>query len=177
LAPVDDKGIFGVRFESPKVVGLVSAYVPYRDVAVSRQTGEVRVVFTEHSGLSHVVPFDRVEETIIQYATAHRLEVLLPNTEDFERQWDAKSFLSELGYSVRKGGPSKGKRTGILSDAVDSHGLQQVARHIAWLIRSFSSRPDANSYRQAIRKWQSDLDMLRIWYSERGEAFWWPSTN
>jgi hypothetical protein len=54
--------VIGLQIGDPKLIGLVSAYVPYNDIAVSQQTGEPRVVFTEHSGLSHVVPFDRVEE-------------------------------------------------------------------------------------------------------------------
>jgi len=34
------------------LIGLVAAYVPYRDIAVSQQTGNVRVVFEENSGLA-----------------------------------------------------------------------------------------------------------------------------
>ena len=36
----------------PKLIGLVGAYIPYEDVAVSQQTNDVRVVFQENSGLS-----------------------------------------------------------------------------------------------------------------------------
>jgi hypothetical protein len=42
----------------------VFAYVPYRDTAVSTQTGTVRITFDENSGLAWVYPVDRIEETI-----------------------------------------------------------------------------------------------------------------
>ncbi|MEN6369752.1 MAG: serine protease [Thermotogota bacterium] len=38
------------------LLGIVSEYIAYRDVAVSRQTQRVRVVFEENSGLARVVP-------------------------------------------------------------------------------------------------------------------------
>ncbi len=37
-----------------KFIGLVGAYVPYRDEAISRQTGQTRIVFEENTGLSKV---------------------------------------------------------------------------------------------------------------------------
>ncbi len=48
----------------PYLIGLVQAYVPYDDVAISQQTGRPRVVFEENSGLAAVLPIDFVEETI-----------------------------------------------------------------------------------------------------------------
>jgi len=53
----------------PKLIGMVSAYVPYQDFARSDQTGRVVSVSTENSGLAEVVPIDKVNETI-----AHLLE-------------------------------------------------------------------------------------------------------
>lgn len=47
-----------------KFVGMVSAYLPYRDVARSQQTGEAVMRTTENSGLSIVMPPTAVEETI-----------------------------------------------------------------------------------------------------------------
>ena len=49
-------------FTNPKVLGLVSAYLPYRDVATSKQTGLIRLISEENSGLAHVVPMDAVIE-------------------------------------------------------------------------------------------------------------------
>ena len=37
-----------------KLIGVIGEYVPYREVAVSRQTGRPRVVFEENTGLSRV---------------------------------------------------------------------------------------------------------------------------
>jgi S1-C subfamily serine protease len=50
------------------LIGIVRAYVPYRDEAVSRQTGMTRVIFEENSGLAAVHPVDCIEQTI----AAHR---------------------------------------------------------------------------------------------------------
>ena len=46
------------------LIGMVSSYVPYEDVAVSQQTGRPRVVFQENSGLAEVVPIDVIHETV-----------------------------------------------------------------------------------------------------------------
>jgi S1-C subfamily serine protease len=46
------------------VIGIVSSYLPYQDVAVSPQTGRTRVVFEENSGLTSVVPLDPVIEIV-----------------------------------------------------------------------------------------------------------------
>jgi hypothetical protein len=57
------------------VIGIVSAYMPYTDVAVSRQTQQPRVTFEENSGLTWVVPIDAVEDlvgpTMTQLREAH----------------------------------------------------------------------------------------------------------
>ena len=46
------------------LIGIVKSYVTYRDVAVSLQTKQTRVVFEENSGLAEVHPIDFVQETI-----------------------------------------------------------------------------------------------------------------
>lgn len=46
------------------LIGLVSSYIPYDDVAVSVQSGMVRAIFQENSGLAKVVPFDAIRETV-----------------------------------------------------------------------------------------------------------------
>ena len=48
----------------PKLIGMVSAYVPYREIARSEQTGETVAVLTENSGLAVVVPIDKVNEAV-----------------------------------------------------------------------------------------------------------------
>ena len=46
------------------LIGVVRGYLPYSDVAVSQQTGQIRMVSQENSGLAEVVPIDYVNETI-----------------------------------------------------------------------------------------------------------------
>lgn len=47
-----------------KVIGVVSSYIPYRDIAVSAQTGKPKVIFEENSGLASVVKSKYILETI-----------------------------------------------------------------------------------------------------------------
>ncbi len=46
------------------LIGVVKAYLPYRDVAVSLQTGQNRIIFEENSGLAVVESVDSIIETI-----------------------------------------------------------------------------------------------------------------
>ena len=46
------------------LIGMVSAYIPYEDVAISQQTGRERVIFEENSGIAEIVPSDVIMETI-----------------------------------------------------------------------------------------------------------------
>ena len=46
------------------LMGMVSSYLTYDDVAISQQTGRQRVVFQENSGLAEVVPIDVIHETV-----------------------------------------------------------------------------------------------------------------
>jgi len=47
------------------LLGIARSYIPYRDIAVSPQTGEARVMFVENSGLAGVIPMDFVKEIVI----------------------------------------------------------------------------------------------------------------
>ena len=47
------------------LIGVVDAYQPYREPAVSPQTQETRVIFEENSGLAAILPIDYVIDTII----------------------------------------------------------------------------------------------------------------
>jgi S1-C subfamily serine protease len=53
------------------LIGIVSGYVPYHDVAVSAQTGQTRVVFEENSGLAVVYPVDVIEQAIDHLKREH----------------------------------------------------------------------------------------------------------
>jgi S1-C subfamily serine protease len=54
------------------LIGVVRAYLPYSDVAISQQTGQVRMISQENSGLAEVVPIDYVNETIAASKAAGR---------------------------------------------------------------------------------------------------------
>jgi len=46
------------------LIGVVRAYLPYTDVALSQQTGQIRMVSQENSGLAEVLPVAYINETI-----------------------------------------------------------------------------------------------------------------
>lgn len=46
------------------LLGMVSGYLPYRDVAVSLQSERPRMIIEENSGLAVVVPHDSIHETV-----------------------------------------------------------------------------------------------------------------
>ena len=50
--------------ERAEFIGVVKGYVPYQDVAISQQTGRVRIVFEENSGLTAVEGAQAVVETV-----------------------------------------------------------------------------------------------------------------
>jgi S1-C subfamily serine protease len=49
----------------PYLIGVVDAYLPYREPAVSLQTQETRVIFEENSGLANILPIDYVNDAIV----------------------------------------------------------------------------------------------------------------
>jgi S1-C subfamily serine protease len=51
------------------LIGVVAGYVPYREAAVSPQTGETRIVFVENSGLATVFTVDCINEAIQAHQT------------------------------------------------------------------------------------------------------------
>ncbi len=46
------------------LIGMVSSYLPYQEIAVSTQTKRPRMIFEENSGLGIVVPYDDIMETV-----------------------------------------------------------------------------------------------------------------
>jgi S1-C subfamily serine protease len=46
------------------LIGVVRGYLPYTDVAVSQQTGQLRMITQENSGLAEIIPVDYIDETI-----------------------------------------------------------------------------------------------------------------
>ena len=53
------------------LIGMVSSYLPYQEVAVSKQTGRPRMIFEENSGLGVVVPVDEIAATVAHALEAH----------------------------------------------------------------------------------------------------------
>lgn len=49
------------------LIGVIKSYIPFKDVAVSQQTGNVRIVFEDNSGLSIVEPVDYILEAIEEF--------------------------------------------------------------------------------------------------------------
>ena len=68
-SPVISKPVFvsygnKPRIES-KLIGMVSNYLLYTDIATSGQTGRQKLVSEENSGLANVTPIDAIQETIL----------------------------------------------------------------------------------------------------------------
>lgn len=49
---------------SANLIGILSAYIPYRETLYSRQTGRDRMIQEENSGLTIVHPVDRIKEVV-----------------------------------------------------------------------------------------------------------------
>ena len=49
---------------SCNLIGILSAYVPYRELLYSKQTDNVRMIQEENSGLTIVHPVDRIKEVV-----------------------------------------------------------------------------------------------------------------
>ena len=58
---------YGTAFTSAMLIGVVSGYVPYNDIARSDQTGHPILSYAENSGLAVVVPVDAIDETIGEF--------------------------------------------------------------------------------------------------------------
>ncbi len=52
---------------SAYLIGIVRSYIPYREEAISKQTGKTRITFEENSGLASVHPIDFVKDAIDEY--------------------------------------------------------------------------------------------------------------
>ena len=58
-------GVGNTKFNSKaNLVGVLNSYRPYRDILMSRQTGEPVMVHRENSGLTRVFPVDRIKEVV-----------------------------------------------------------------------------------------------------------------
>ena len=61
------RSITGTKPQSNALlIGLVSSFQTYQDVAVSQQTGRPRVIFEENTGLANVIPVDQIKAAIAE---------------------------------------------------------------------------------------------------------------
>lgn len=63
----------------PKLIGVVTSYILYEDVAVSQQSGRARVSFQENSGLANVLSMRFVSEVLNSTAFTDMLHTILRN--------------------------------------------------------------------------------------------------
>lgn len=60
---------------SANLIGILSAYIPYREILFSAQTGKDRMIQEENSGLTIVHPVDRIKEVIeLEWNRVQRLQ-------------------------------------------------------------------------------------------------------
>jgi hypothetical protein len=52
-------------YRASSLLGIVSSYVPYQEIACSSQTGRPRMIFEENSGLSSIVPAELIHQTVL----------------------------------------------------------------------------------------------------------------
>jgi hypothetical protein len=54
-------------YSKSSLLGVISAYIPYQDIAISQQTGRPRIIFEENSGLAIAYTVDCILETIEEF--------------------------------------------------------------------------------------------------------------
>lgn len=62
-------------FTSAHLLGIVTSYVPYRDVAISQQTKNARIIFEENSGLCIAHPAELIRETVSATHNRHKVRI------------------------------------------------------------------------------------------------------
>lgn len=74
--PENISSVGGVNYMPARLLGVLSAYIPYKDALVSQQTHEIKMVQTENSGLTIVYPVDRIKEVVLLDWNMHREGVI-----------------------------------------------------------------------------------------------------
>ncbi len=65
--------ITGTKTQSNALlIGLVTSFQTYQDIAVSQQTGRPRIMFEENAGLANVVPVDQIKAAIVEAIKAEK---------------------------------------------------------------------------------------------------------
>jgi S1-C subfamily serine protease len=71
------------------LLGIVSSYLPYQDIAISAQTKRARIIFEENTGLASVFPVDFIDETIEEHRRRGTAEAPPAPPEDNDRPENA----------------------------------------------------------------------------------------
>jgi len=79
------------------LIGIIASYVPYRDFAVSKQTGNVRVIFEENSGLSNIFTVDCIKATVIGFERTIKKSISLAEPKASEKALENPNITS--GYN------------------------------------------------------------------------------
>lgn len=77
----DEKGGVSIGDNSlgGKFIGIIGEYVPYREIAISTQTGRPRVIFEENTGLSKVWSVEFINEILDSATFKEQLDRVLSN--------------------------------------------------------------------------------------------------
>ena len=68
---------------SSNLIGILSAYIPYRETLYSRQTGRDRMIQEENSGLTIVHPVDRIKEVVeIEWQRVEKRNKAMPEQDE-----------------------------------------------------------------------------------------------
>ena len=85
-----------IVFKAPKLVGIVSSYIPYEDIAYSKQTQQPRVVFQENSGLAWAIKANRIFDIIKSKEFKEQAEPILEK-DNLKRISDKRARAYEYG--------------------------------------------------------------------------------
>ena len=67
-----------------KFIGIVGAYIPYQELAISQQTGNPRIIFEENTGISVVWSVKKIQEIISSKTFKEQIERLKGKNTDKE---------------------------------------------------------------------------------------------
>lgn len=68
------------------LVGVIGAYIPYSEEAISLQTGKTRVIFEDNTGLSIVWPIEKILELTLKKQFKLQVEMLLKQDQSSRTQ-------------------------------------------------------------------------------------------
>ena len=84
LKVVDTKNV-----KHAKLVGIIKSYIPFQDIAISRQTGSPKIEFTENSGLS----FAESSDSILTVVQSAKIEIKKRGNKQLELEKSGKENM------------------------------------------------------------------------------------